>query len=109
MKFSQSSLQQISISIASFALFWLGVPAFAQNVADPKQHPYADPAGGREGYADSDKQVNEARIYDFYQRQADYYLTKGSADVPAILPAYPGLDGGSYGHWGKHNQKNYND
>ena len=29
--------------------------------------------------------------------------------TPKIIPAYPGLDAGLHGHWGKHNQNNHND
>ncbi len=79
------------------------------HIAHPDTYPYADANGGREGYALSSAPVNEARLYDFYQRQADYYMATGASGVPSILPAYPGLDGGSHGHWGKHNQNNYSD
>jgi len=81
----------------------------AQNIAHPDKFPYADLAGGREGYALAKETVNEARLYDFYQRQADYYMAQPASGVPAILPAYPGLDGGQHGHWGKHNQNNHED
>ena len=76
--------------------------------AKPDLHPYANPQNGREGYALADRKVNSVRLYDFYQRQADFYLN-GSQEVPAILPAYPGLDAGRHGHWGKHNQNNHQD
>ncbi|MFT5128751.1 MAG: azurin [Rhodothermales bacterium] len=78
------------------------------NVADPKFHPYADPAGAREGRPFADETVNEARLYGFYQRQADYYLANPD-DAPKILPAFPGLDAGLHGHWGKHNQNGHRD
>lgn len=78
------------------------------NLADPEVHPYADPQGGRDRYLLSKERVNEARLYDFYQRQADYYLSS-SRELPDILPAYPGLDAGLHGHWGKHNQNNHKD
>ena len=52
--------------------------------------------------------MNEARVYDFYQRQADYYMENPNL-TPKIIPAYPGLDAGLHGHWGKHNQNNHND
>jgi azurin len=77
------------------------------NVATPDRHPYADATGGREGYTLANKEVNEARLYDFYQRQADYYMAQG--DIPALMPAYPGLAGNQFGHWGKYNQNNHND
>lgn len=78
------------------------------NVANPAQHPYAVTAEGREGYALATKPVNRFRLYDFYQRQADYYLARRE-EMPTVLPAYPGLDGGGYGHWGKFNQNEHSD
>lgn len=78
------------------------------NLANAKDHPYADTSGGREAYTLADETVNEARLYEFYQRQADYYLAH-PARIPEILPSYPGLDGGNHGHWGKHNQNNHTD
>lgn len=82
-------------------------PLLAQNLADPAIHPYADPAEGREGYELADEKVNEVRLYDFYQRQADFYMAQPEA--PAILPGYPGLDANLHGHWGKHNQNQHED
>ena len=81
----------------------------APNVANPKQHSYADPAAGRDGYRLAGETVNEARLYDFYQRQADHYMALSPGELPEILPAYPGLDAGKHGHWGKHNQNNHED
>ena len=81
----------------------------AGTVARPERFSYADPAGGRAGYRLAGEPVNEARLYDFYQRQADYYMGMPAANVPALLPAYPGLDAGLHGHWGKHNQNNHED
>ena len=78
------------------------------NLADPAKHPFADPVGGREKYRLAGETVNEARLYDFYQRQADFYMAS-PGEVPAIIPAYPGLDAGQHGHWGKHNQNNHQD
>ena len=71
----------------------LGASVLA-DVADPAKHPYADPAGGRGRYSLADEPVNDARLYDFYQRQADYYMAKYPEKVPDLLPAYPGLDAG---------------
>lgn len=78
------------------------------NLADPAKHSYADPAGGRENYQLAGETVNEARLYDFYQRQADFYMAS-PGEVPKVIPAYPGLDAGQHGHWGKHNQNNHRD
>lgn len=85
--------------------------SFAQekgNLATAEKHPYADTSEGRTAYSLSGETVNEARLYDFYQRQADYYMSSANS-IPGILPAYPGLDGGDHGHWGKHNQNNHED
>jgi len=78
------------------------------NIAKADLHPYVDHTKGREGFRFTDRPVNEFRVYDFYQRQADYYMSR-KAKVPAVLPSYPGLDGGMHGHWGKNNQNNHQD
>ena len=78
------------------------------NIAKADAHPYVDHTKGREGFRFTDRPANEYRVYDFYQRQADYYMG-GKVEVPAILPSYPGLDEGKHGHWGKNNQNNHRD
>ena len=78
------------------------------NVATAGKYPYSDPKGGRENHFLSGEKVNEARVYEFYQRQADYYMANPDK-IPAVIPAHPGLDGGLHGHWGKYNQNNHND
>jgi putative heme-binding domain-containing protein len=45
--------------------------------------------------------VNRDRLYDFYAKEADHFRTGPAA---MLLPEFPGLDGGSFGHWG--NQMN---
>lgn len=77
------------------------------NIAKPSLHPYVHPEGNRDLHDYSFEKVNEARVYDFYSRQADYYLEQKSQ--PEILPSFPGLDAGQHGHWGKYNQNNHND
>lgn len=42
--------------------------------------------------------VNRDRVYDFYAKEADYFRVQPR--LPALLPEYPGLDGGTLGHWG---------
>lgn len=92
------------------ALFLLSGQIFAQSgPANPKVYDYANPEKGRENYDLAGLEVNESRLYDFYQRQADYLMERPREDVPAIVPAYPGLDAGLHGHWGKHNQNNHTD
>lgn len=45
--------------------------------------------------------VNRGRVYDFYTKQADYFRRQSA--VPHLLAEFPGLDGGSLGHWGNQN------
>jgi putative heme-binding domain-containing protein len=42
--------------------------------------------------------VNRERIYDFYAKQAEFFLANPA--VNGLLPPFPGLDGGRQGHWG---------
>ena len=42
--------------------------------------------------------VNQHRIYDPYTKQAIAF--RGRDPMPLMLPAWPGLDGGTHGHWG---------
>ena len=77
-------------------------------MATPDKYPYADLKGGRENYSLAKEKVNEARLYEFYARQADYYMANPDK-IPEVIPSYPGLDGAVHGHWGKNNQNNHND
>lgn len=95
------------ILLTALTLLILTVPQLRAEVANPDKHPYASTAGGRENYKLSNHKVNEARLYDFYARQADYYMQQ--SEVPRLLPAFPGLDAAKHGHWGKHNQNNHLD
>jgi putative heme-binding domain-containing protein len=51
--------------------------------------------------------VNRDRIYDFYAKEAAYFA--GRSPVPALLPPYPGMDGGTQGHWGNQNEESWVD
>ena len=52
-----------------------------------------------------EKHLNNAyQLYDFYARQAQYYLSGVVKAKPLLLP-YPGLEGGRRGHWGYTNEK----
>lgn len=42
--------------------------------------------------------VNRHRVYDAYTKQAMRF--RGRDPMPLLLPAWPGLDGGRFGHWG---------
>ena len=98
----------LSFSALIYFASFLFLSANSLNLATAGKYPYSDPSSGRDGYQLADETVNEARVYDFYQRQADYYIANPDK-IPAVIPAYPGLDGGLHGHWGKHNQNGHND
>ncbi len=46
--------------------------------------------------------VNRERLYDFYTKEADYFLRAPNGF--GLLMAYPGIDGGLHGHWGNQNE-----
>lgn len=46
--------------------------------------------------------VNRDRDYDFYGKQAAYFLRQSPR--PPLLAAFPGLDGGNQGHWGNQDE-----
>ena len=45
--------------------------------------------------------VNRERTFDFYGKQALHFMKQ--KPLPALLPQFPGLDGGQQGHWGNQN------
>lgn len=74
----------------------------------PPELPYFDVNGGRERYAFADEPVNRFRLYDFYRRQALHHLN-AEQPAPAILPEFPALDGGAFGHWGRFHKNAFRD
>jgi azurin len=52
--------------------------------------------------------VNRDRIFDFYAKQADFFAAQPDV-LDLILPEYPGLDSGRYGHWGNQNEEVWKD
>jgi putative heme-binding domain-containing protein len=51
--------------------------------------------------------VNRNRVYDFYVREAEYFMMLPA--LPPLLPQFPGMDGGRYGHWGNQNEETWKD
>ena len=59
-----------------------------------------------EDWPNSQHHVNRDRLYDFYTKEADYFqgVAASGKVVPAMLQGFPGLDGGTLGHWGNQNE-----
>jgi putative heme-binding domain-containing protein len=51
--------------------------------------------------------VNRDRVYDFYTREALHF--RAQRPLPLLLPEWPGLDGGAFGHWGNQNDDVWKD
>ena len=75
--------------------------------AKPPVFPYMDTSKGREGYELAGEETNTYRVYDFYKRQAKHHL-KQDRELK-LLPAYPDLDGGTFGHWGNYSKNGHQD
>jgi putative heme-binding domain-containing protein len=73
----------------------------------PSTFPYDLKPIHPEDYSDWQHHVNRDRVYDFYQKEAEYFANQPS--VPSLLPAFPGLDNGKYGHWGNQNEDFWKD
>ena len=71
--------------------------------------PYFDVRGGREGFGFdfAGHAANRFRLYDYYGRQAEHYLD--ATEKPVLLPPFPGLDAGLFGHWGLVHKNNFKD
>ena len=50
---------------------------------------------------------NRDRVYDFYTREALHF--RSQRPLPLLLPEWPGLDGGAFGHWGNQNDNVWRD
>ena len=60
-----------------------------------------------EAWPNAKLRVNRDRLYDFYTKQAEHF--RSQSVVPMLLAEYPGLDGGSLGHWGNQNEQTWSD
>lgn len=60
-----------------------------------------------EQWPNAGHKVNRDRLYDAYSRQAMHFRTQ--KPLPLLLPEWPGLDGGTFGHWGNQNDALWSD
>ncbi|MCY2966404.1 MAG: heme-binding domain-containing protein, partial [Planctomycetota bacterium] len=49
--------------------------------------------------------INRDRLYDFYTKEARHFAAQSA--MPILLPGFPGLDGGTFGHWGNQNEQTW--
>lgn len=47
--------------------------------------------------------VNRERVFDYYGKQALHFMKQ--KPLPALIPPFPGMDGGQQGHWGNQNDQ----
>ncbi|MCA8986624.1 MAG: hypothetical protein KDA78_03230, partial [Planctomycetaceae bacterium] len=64
----------------------------------PAKFPYTREPLEPELWPSWEHHVNRDRVYDFYAKEADYFSTQEV--IPPVMQEYPGLDGGTLGHWG---------
>ena len=60
-----------------------------------------------EAFPDWQLPVNRDRQFDFYAKEARWF--RAICPTPPLLPQYPGLDGGTLGHWGNQNEETWRD
>lgn len=88
---------------------WEEKPALSKSVAPTLDPPTPAPfTAGRKPLNEADHRnweafVNRERIYDYYGKQALHFMKQDP--LPALLPPFPGLDGGEQGHWGNQNDQ----
>lgn len=51
--------------------------------------------------SDPSRPFPQNRVRDFYFRQAEQFLDQRPTGPVEVLPQFPGLDGGGFGHWGQ--------
>jgi putative heme-binding domain-containing protein len=73
----------------------------------PVKFDYAREPLRPEDWPNATRRVNRDRVYDFYIREASHF--RGKTPLPLLLPEWPGMDGGAFGHWGNQNDSVWKD
>jgi putative heme-binding domain-containing protein len=84
-----------------------GIDLMAAHVVEPAAMPTVREPLHPKHWPSWQNPVNRNRLYDFYAREAVYFRKQPT--MPMLLPAFPGLDGGSKGHWGNQNETSWKD
>jgi putative heme-binding domain-containing protein len=74
---------------------------------EPVQFPYDREPLRPVDWPNHNHYVNRDRVYDYYTREALYF--RSHRPLPLLLPQWPDLDGGKYGHWGNQNEETWRD
>jgi putative heme-binding domain-containing protein len=82
-------------------------PALEHLSHQPMPFKYAREPLRPEDWPNRNHYVNRERVYDFYTREALHF--RAQRPLPLLLPEWPGLDGGSHGHWGNQNDTVWRD
>ncbi len=84
-----------------------GLEAEVRPEATPAEFHYEAGPLVPEDWPLSREPVNRDRLYDFYRKEALFF--RGQSNRPRLLPEFPGLDGGKFGHWGNQNEETWKD
>lgn len=98
-----SGLLMMTMLFGSLAMagdFGYGEHPLRSNLSDL---PFARTEEGRAGHRFASAEINRYRLYDFYVRQARWYVDHPDDPTVVLLP-FPGLDGGRRGHWAATNE-----
>ncbi|SFI86093.1 DUF6797 domain-containing protein [Planctomicrobium piriforme] len=89
---------------ADLAAAGMKLPVHAHDAAT---FPLLTPPLHPEDHLQATLPVNHERMFDFYAKEADYF--RAQPQTPPLLMAYPGLDGGGLGHWGRQTEADWKD
>jgi putative heme-binding domain-containing protein len=78
-----------------------------EHLESPAFFVYEKPPLRPEDWPHASHSVNRDRLYDFYAKEAEHFRAR--SPVPRLLPEFPGLDGGTLGHWGNQNEAFWKD
>jgi len=106
-KIPTSALERDEFTIRLWSLDKAEAPAADAENEPGSFTPKGGPAAEKKKSLISQHPFNVERLYHFYPQEAEHFLSP--KEQPDILPAFPGIDGGSFGHWGKRNDVDWRD
>ena len=75
---------------------------FLEDISDDAPEPASSKSS-------TSKPFPQNRIRNYYAEEARRILARSDQPMPEILPEFPGLDGGKFGHWGQNDDSLYTD